>query len=139
MANFCDNESVQAFIGIPTITALDDVASWYEVLCPMLLFACILGVLLNFALILISHLSSKSPLLRLSLHLAATDAMASLISATGITLNSYLPVVFQIHVNSCLALINETLRLTSFMASSLHLLALAFIHYRGVTSPLQNR
>ncbi|XP_054165189.1 5-hydroxytryptamine receptor 1A-alpha-like [Oppia nitens] len=83
---------------------------------------------------------NQSPIFRLSLNLAATDAVNSLIVGTGLFVNSYLPRVFNVSIsNNCTILVLEIFRLSSLVASALHLLAMAFIYYRGVTKPLHYR
>ncbi|CAG2111200.1 unnamed protein product [Medioppia subpectinata] len=83
---------------------------------------------------------NKSPIFRLSLHLATTDAANSAIVGTGLFINSYLPRVFNVTIgNTCSLLVLEIFRLSSLVASALHLLAMALVYYRGTTNPLHYR
>ena len=119
----------------------------YKILVPILLLGCLLSLLLNAILVAVGTLSrairSRSPILVLSLKLAATDCMASLLMGIGLLVNSFLPVVLQIKMDtnqmSCLQLVLEILRLSSLIASAMHLLALALVHYKGIVNPLHYR
>lgn len=113
----------------------------YQYFCPPLIIASFISVLLNSALFVVGHIHThnKSPVLRLSLNLASTDTLASLLSGVGIVFNSYLPVVYGISSSRCFFLIYEIFRTSALIASVLHLLALAFIHYKGIVNPLHYR
>lgn len=113
----------------------------YRYLCPPLLVACVVSVTMNVALFITGHLKirQKSPILLLSLNLACTDTIASLLVALGFLFNSYLPVVYKISFSTCHMLTLEIARTSALIASVLHLLALAFIHYKGIVRPLHYR
>ncbi|XP_053211849.1 phosphatidylinositol 3-kinase 2-like [Panonychus citri] len=81
----------------------------------------------------------KSPVLILSLNLACTDTIASILNGLGVVFNSYLPVVFNVHFDTCPFLAIEIFRSSALISSVLHLLALAFIHYKGIVRPLHYR
>lgn len=149
--DYCDNSSrLKLFSGIDfdrvinSTTERDkvEVQVLYEHFCPILLLGCAMGLVLNLTLIIISRTRLKvvkTPVFRLSLNLAMTDALASLLSGTSIALNSYLPIVYNFQSNPCAMLILEVFRLSAFMSSTLHLLALGFVHYNGALNPLQSR
>ena len=122
----------------------------YRIFVPILLFLCVLGLFFNGVLVAVgslkrSGLRSRSPILILSLNLAATDSLASLFFAIGLFCNSYLPVVHGIKITiywptlSCILAVVEILRLSSLSASALHLLSLALVHYKGIVNPLHYR
>ncbi|XP_015787187.1 adenosine receptor A2a-like [Tetranychus urticae] len=112
----------------------------YKIFCPCLLVAGLISILLNGLLVFVRNTRRlrTSPMLILSLNLATTDGIASFFTFIGI-LNIYLGVVFDIRVHTCWVLILEVLRLSSFFASVLHLLALTWLHYQAITNPLQHR
>ncbi|KAG9510102.1 hypothetical protein GZH46_01364 [Fragariocoptes setiger] len=119
-----------------------DVTQLYTYVCPALLVFCLLSVLFNSVLMAIGHFRqgiNRSPILVLSLNLATTDTIASLLTGLGLFLNSYLPVVFNVHISLCQLLVIEIFRVASLVASVLHLLALALVHYRGIVRPLHYR
>lgn len=86
-----------------------------------------------------SKVVNKSPILLLSLNLAVTDLIASLLNGLSILFNSYLPEVYDIKMGQCSMLMFEVVRDAALVASALHLLALAFVHYRGIVNPLHYR
>lgn len=119
-----------------------DIKPLYTYLCPVIMFVCFFSIMFNAVLINISRQSkavNKSPILLLSLNLAVTDLFASLFNGLNILLNSYLPEVHDIKMGQCSMLIIEAFRCAALVASALHLLALAFVHYRGIVNPLHYR
>lgn len=113
----------------------------YTYFCPALILMSFTSVVINAALVVVGHVfvKRKTPVLLLSLNLASTDTLASLLTGTGLIFNSYLPVVFNIHVSRCLFLAYEIVRTSALIASALHLLGLAYIHYKGTINPLHYR
>ncbi|RWS05498.1 Trace amine-associated receptor 2-like protein [Dinothrombium tinctorium] len=140
--DFCDNKTVAEYVR-PTNSSDSavNIKLWYSYSCPFLLFACFVSVLLNGFLVVLrkSPLIRNTPIIVISLNLATTDGLASLFTVFGITVNSYLPVVYGIEFNKCWLLVLEILRLSAFVASVLHLLALTWLHYQGIVNPLQHR
>lgn len=120
-----------------------DIRTIYTYLCPVIIVVCFCSIIFNAILVSISRQSkfvNKSPILLLSLNLALTDLIASLLNLLTILFNSYLPEVHDIKIESqCLMLIFEVFRCGALVASALHLLALAFVHYRGIVNPLHYR
>lgn len=119
-----------------------DIKPLYKYLCPIIIFVCFFSIIFNAILMSISRQGkfvNKSPILLLSLNLAITDLIASLLNGLGILFNSYLPEVFDIKMGQCSMLTFEVVRCAALIASALHLLALAFIHYRGIVNPLHYR
>lgn len=119
-----------------------DTYTVYKYVCPILLFFCLLSVTFNSVLLGIGHFRQKrdkTPILVLSLDLACTDTIASLINGIGLLCNSYLPIMFDIQFTTCTLLVIEIFRVGSLVASVLHLLALAIVHYRGAVRPLHYR
>ena len=112
----------------------------YQVFPLLLIFGSFIAFVVNSFLLFVGHVytRNKSPVLSMSLNLAATDTLASLFVGMGFFVNSYLPQV-GIYTNPCYALVFEIIRTSSLIASALHLLALAFIHYRGTVNPLHYR
>ncbi|CAG2164491.1 unnamed protein product, partial [Oppiella nova] len=141
--DYCDSSSVQQFIGtVNNLSGAELVLSLYQYFCPILLTVCLIGLILNTILLIIGNLRcrNKSPIFRLSLNLATTDAINSVIGGTGLLINSYLPRVFGVVLfNTCAQLVFEIFRLSSLVASALHLLAMALVYYRGTTNPLHYR
>ena len=113
----------------------------YTYICPALILMSIISVVINAALVIVGHVfvRRKTPVLLLSLNLASTDTLASLLTGVGLIFNSYLPVVFNIHLSRCLFLAYEIVRTSALIASALHLLGLAYIHYKGTINPLHYR
>lgn len=120
-----------------------DLKPLYTYVCPVIIFVCFFGILFNAILMTISRQSTvvnKSPILLLSLNLAVTDLVASFLNGFNILHNSYLPGVFDLKLlGPCYVLVIEALRCAALGASALHLLALAFVHYRGIVNPLHYR
>lgn len=140
--DYCDNQSISHYFSNINLNGFDDVIHLYKYLCPILLISCLVGISLNFVLVLIGYLkcTNKSPIFRLSLNLASTDALASFVSAVGLFINSYLPIVFKVEMsNTCFLLILEIIRMSALVASALHLLALSIVYYRGTSNPLHYR
>ena len=161
--NYCDKDSVDHFIGVINTDGNEDVDALYRYLCPILLIGllfhcnihcwnkllyawcyagCLIGLIMNSILLIVGNLRcrNKSPIFRLSLNLATTDAINSLIVGVGLFINSFLPKVFGVVIsNTCSLLVLEIFRLSSLVASALHLLALALVYYRGTTNPLHYR
>ena len=119
----------------------EDQENLYKILCPPLILGCLMSVVLNSCLMIIGHLGTrnKSPVLILSLNLASTDTLASFFNGITFLINSYLPVVYNVRFTTCPILVLEMARISAFISSVLHLLALAFIHYRGIVRPLHYR
>lgn len=139
--NFCDPNEV-ANITSKLLKRDFDIKPLYTYLCPVIIFICFISITFNAILIGISRLSkvvNKSPILLLSLNLAMTDLIASLLNGIGILLNSYLPEVHVIRMGPCTMLMFEIARYAALAASALHLLALACVHYRGIVKPLHYR
>jgi hypothetical protein len=136
--DYCDANLTARLFRDHNTDGAELIETLYRYLCPPLLFACSLSVLLNVALCVAGHkkMRQKSPILLLSLNLACTDTLASLLVALGFLFNSYLPVVYKIRFSTCPMLAFEIARTAALIASVLHLLALAFIHYKGIVRPL---
>lgn len=115
--------------------------SLYRFVCPLLITASFISVGINALLFIIGHLytHNKTPVLLLSLNLASTDTLASLLTGIGLIFNSYLPVVHGVTFSRCLFLAYEVVRTSALIASALHLLGLAYIHYKGTVNPLHYR
>lgn len=135
----CDKTLIKLVQSIGNNTSSPSPVS-YKIFCPCLLVAGLISILLNGLLVFVRNTRRlrTSPMLILSLNLATTDGIASFFTFIGI-LNIYLGVVFDIRVHTCWVLILEVLRLSSFFASVLHLLALTWLHYQAITNPLQHR
>lgn len=130
--NYCDVTALSAMLN--GSQQPDDVSeTLYSYICPPLVIGCLISVFLNAALLTIGHfkIHNKSPILLLSLNLATTDTIASLLVAIGFVFNSYLPKVYNIRFSPCPMLAFEICRTSALIASVTHLFALAFIHYRG--------
>ncbi|RWS27035.1 Trace amine-associated receptor 2-like protein [Leptotrombidium deliense] len=136
--NYCSNETRREIFASVNQDGSEIAPIMYKYLCPPMFVTCALSVVINAVLYFVGRVKTrnKSPVLLLSLNLASTDAFASLFVGIGLVFNSYLPVVFNIHFNRCPFLAFEIARTSALIASALHLLALAYIHYRGITKPL---
>lgn len=145
--DFCDNSTLAQWFVVRNFDGLESQVHLYKVFVPILLIGCLISLLLNAVLVAVGtqnrSLRSRSPILLLSLNLAATDGMASFLFGTGLMLNSFLPIVLDINMNSnhtsCLKMMLEILRLSALIASAFHLLLLAFVHYQGISNPLKYR
>lgn len=145
--DLCRNESTAA-ISTPSpqesATRQAEIAFMYTLytyFCPPLILMSFVSVLINAALVIVgqTYVRRKTPVLLLSLNLASTDTLASLLTGIGLIFNSYLPVVFDIQVSRCFFLAYEIVRTSALIASALHLLGLAYIHYKGTINPLHYR
>lgn len=138
---YCDNSTWARIVPKNFGEDAEKLINYYVYYSPIILIECLISVLLNTFIVVvgISKIKRKSPTLRLSLNLAATDGIASFTSGLGIFVGSYLPTVYQISPNSCVLLVVEIFRGASLVASALHLLALAFLHYTGIVHPLRYR
>lgn len=136
---FCANETGPA----PQLDpAYEQVKQIYTYLCPVIIFICLISMIFNATLICISRQSrlvNKRPILLLSLNLAITDFINAFLNGVNIFFNSYMPMVHNCRMPICRLLILEILRCTAMLASALHLLALAIVHYQGTFSPLLYR
>ena len=164
--NYCDKQQIKDFFDKVNTDGIEAVDGLYRYLVPILLTGlsvghcqciryllvlslqtlfpskgCLIGLILNVILLIAGHIwcRNKSPIFRLSLNLATTDAINSLIVGIGLFLNSYLPRVFGVGISKCSLLVFEIFRLSSLVASALHLLAMALVYYRGTTHPLHYR
>jgi len=111
----------------------------YKYTVPALLGFCIISLAINIRILTSIYWIRRplSPTLHISLSLAGADAYTSLILATGLVVNSLLPVGLGIKFqNECFALFLETQRLGGVIVSVAHLLALACNHYLGILRPL---
>lgn len=136
----CSN-TTRFFMERMTPHELEFLDSVYRYICPPLIFSSLISFFLNACLFAIGHkyTHNKTPVLILSLNLASTDTAASLLTGIGILCNSYLPHVYGVHLSTCLFLGYEIVRLSALIASALHLLGLAYIHYKGTVNPLHYR
>ena len=111
----------------------------YKYTVPALLSFCIISLAINIRILICIYWIRRplSPTLHISLSLAGADAYTSLILATGLVVNSLLPVGLGIKFqNECFALFLETQRLGGVIVTVAHLLALACNHYLGILRPL---
>lgn len=148
--DFCDNRTYDEYFQSPfnisqevTAETLSLQKALYKHFIPILIVGCVVSVLLNSVLVIVGHTKTvnKSPILVLSLNLATTDCLASIFIATGLLVNSYLPVVLDVDMGSsqCALLIIEIFRLSAIISSAMHLLSLALVHYKGIVKPLHYR
>lgn len=119
----------------------DNLLDLYKVWPPILMLISFTAFFINSFLLFVGHwyTRNKSPVFLMSLNLAATDSLASLFSGITFLVNSYLPMVHNLRLDRCGLLAFEIIRHSSVIASALHLLALALIHYRGTVNPLHYR
>ena len=146
--DYCDNETLNKYF---TTRNNDDIGlqiMLYKIFVPILLVGCLFSLLPNAVLVAVGSVSrssirSRSPILVLSLNLAATDGLSSVLMGSGLVINSFLPVVLEVNMagaaTSCMGLVLEILRLSALIASAMHLLALALVHYKGIVNPLHYR
>lgn len=118
----------------------EDQRAVYVFAVPVLLVGCFLAFLFNAGVLLSLRWLRRpvSPTLCFSLSLTFADAYSALLLATGLVLNSYLP-VYGISLGAqerCIVLVLEVFRLSGLLASAFHLLALAINHYVGILRPL---
>ncbi|KAL1441171.1 hypothetical protein MTO96_031221 [Rhipicephalus appendiculatus] len=118
----------------------EDQRAVYTFAVPVLLVGCSLAFLFNAGVLVSLRWLRRpvSPTLCFSLSLTFADAYSALLLATGLVLNSYLP-VYGVSLGSqerCIVLVLEVFRLSGLLASAFHLLALAVNHYVGILRPL---
>ena len=116
---------------------------YYPIVVPVLMVLCLLGVLANlYILISIRWLRhSPSPLMVLTLSLAAADGTVALFNLIALVLNSLLPYVlnfsiFLTQVGWCVQLTMEAFRMGVMVTAIWHLLVIALTHYAGSLRPL---
>lgn len=111
----------------------------YITFTPVLISLCVFSIVFN-VILLFSVLWIRRPLsptLYISLSLAGTDLYTSFLLGLGFTLNSLLPVGFQVYLmDNCASLVLEALRLGAIVTTAGHLIMLAFNHYIGILRPL---
>ncbi|CAG2166632.1 unnamed protein product [Oppiella nova] len=138
--DFCDNTTIPTYFSYVNNEGIESQKTYYKYFVPILIIGCVISVTLNALLVIVGHTKTvnKSPILVLSLNLATTDSLASIFIATGLVVNSYLPVVLEVNMgrSQCTLLIIEIFRLSSLIASAMHLLSLALVHYKGIVKPL---
>ena len=140
--DFCDRAVVQELETRLKAARDIDIVPIYWILCPFMILTCLVSIVLNGLLINVSRRNKsvhKSPILLLSLNLAFTDLLSSIFSGINIILNSFIPEVFKTPLHPCFMLVLENFRCAALVASALHLLALALVHYRGIVNPLHYR
>ncbi|XP_065284632.1 adrenocorticotropic hormone receptor-like [Dermacentor albipictus] len=125
---------------VPRWSFGEDQRAVYAIAVPVLLVGCSLAFVFNAGVLLSLRWLRRpvSPTLCFSLSLTFADAYSALLLATGLVLNSYLP-VYGVSLGSqahCIVLVLEVFRLSGLLASAFHLLALAVNHYVGILRPL---
>lgn len=110
----------------------------YKIFIPPMLIFCLTSVIINIRVLLSVHWIRRplSPTLYISLSLAAADACTSALLGTGLFLNSYLPMVWDINSSCMIIYIFEIFRLSGIIITVFHLLALSVNHYLGILKPL---
>lgn len=139
--DFCSNETRDFLTNATNNDGFENALALYKWFCPPLILGSLVSVIINAGLYFVGHryTRNKSPVLVLSLNLASTDTLASLLMGLGLVFNAYLPVVFNIRFDRCPFLVFEIIRTSALIASVLHLLALAYVHYQGTVNPLRYR
>lgn len=139
MIDFCDRNATEAFVRI--IVNTDPDHDIYKVLTPLFLTAEAASLLVNGLLVIVrnTHRMRSSPMLILSLNLAATDGVISFLVSINL-LHNYLSLIYSFDLLTSFHLtVLEVVRLSSFFASALHLLALTWLHYEATINPLHHR
>lgn len=111
----------------------------YITFTPILISLCVFSIVFNIILLFSVFWIRRplSPTLYISLSLAGTDLYTSFLLGLGFTLNSLLPVGFQVYLmDNCMSLVLEALRLGAIVTTAGHLIMLAFNHYIGILRPL---
>ncbi|KAI1289546.1 hypothetical protein HDE_09100 [Halotydeus destructor] len=141
MVNFCLNQTRIFLYAKVNTNGIEVANELYKYFVPILVIGSFASVFINAGLFVIGHrfTRNKSPVLLLSLNLASTDTVASLLMGLSLILNSLLPVVFKVQFPRCPFVVLELFRTTALIASVLHLLALAYLHYKGTINPLHYR
>ena len=139
--DFCKNESIVKLFSKTNNSGSVYFELLYKIYCPCIIFAGLVSILLNGILMTVrsNRRLRTSPMLILSLNLALTDEIASILTVIVIIYNSYLPVVFGLSNNNCFSITIEVFRISSLVASVFHLLALTWLHYSAITNPLHHR
>jgi len=141
--DYCDNTTLTNYFSNINNEGIESQKTLYKYFIPILIVGCVVSVVLNALLVIIGNTKTinRSPILVLSLNLATTDCFASIFIAIGLVVNSYLPIVFEIDMKGakCSLLVIEIFRLSALIASAMHLLSLALVHYKGIVKPLHYR
>ncbi|KAE9555650.1 hypothetical protein FO519_001121 [Halicephalobus sp. NKZ332] len=112
----------------------------YVWLVPVMVSVLAVAVIGNGIIVFSSSWLSRpvNPYHRLCVSLAAADTWAASLLATGLIVNSYMPVVLEIHKKSeCLAALLEIFRISGMLTSNLHIFALAVHQFVGIVYPLR--
>lgn len=111
----------------------------YSVAVPVYVAICVLVMIANATVLCaaraIKNTAKEHPTLPLTLSLAVADLWTSVVMAFSFVYNSYLFFVFGITANACVSLAFEAVRMGGLITGSLHLLALAIIHYMTIRFP----
>lgn len=90
--DFCNNESVASFLNVskPKIVDVFSDFEWmYRYFSLVQIAICIIGVFFNLVLVVMGWRTvHKSPVFRMTLNLATTDALASFMTGLGSEINS---------------------------------------------------
>lgn len=118
-----------------------DLRQLYSIVIPVMLTGCVLSLLINLVILICVRYVRRplKPTLCFSISLSITNAYAITVLAIGLIVNSLLPMVYGLKrepFNNCYLLVLEAFRMAGFIASVLHLLALAVNHYIGILRPL---
>lgn len=139
MINFCDSNATYEFVKmLSTSTPNKNI---YQILGPLFMIAGAVSLIVNGLLVIVrnTHRMRFSPMLILSLNLAATDGVSSILVSLNL-LHNYLHLIHSTNLlTNCHLLVLEVFRLSSFFASILHLLALTWLHYQATLNPLHHR
>lgn len=111
----------------------------YKYYIPPMLVFCLASIVINLRVLLSIYWIRKplTPILHISLSLAAADACTSAFLGIGLVINSYLATVFKIYLPCFVSLIIEMFRLSGVIITVFHLLALSINHYLGILRPLR--
>src|SRR5688572_6142543 len=91
--DFCTNATRDYLASTTNKVGFAEAHELYKWLCPPLILGSAISVVINAGLYFVGHrfTRNKSPVLVLSLNLASTDTLASLLMGVGLIFNAYLP------------------------------------------------
>ncbi|XP_050717279.1 lysophosphatidic acid receptor 1-like isoform X2 [Eriocheir sinensis] len=116
----------------------EDMSSTIAIIVPVIILLCVASGLVSSAVVCACPWIKRpmSPIVRLSLSLAAANTVFSASLSIAILVNTYLPTVHGVRVGLCVSLSLEAVRMGSILVQILHLLAVALTHYMGTVRPL---
>lgn len=110
---------------------------FYAIFVPIFVAYCLISMAANLCILLSVHWikGGLSATLRLTVSLALSDVLTSVLLGFSFVYNSYLYVVHNIRANACISLTFEALRTGGLLTGTFHLFVLSVNHYLSTAHP----